>query len=123
MSLLESLSTAPCTPSLADLSIAALSLAPGSAAPPSLVAGLRTANRSALKKRQRRKLGAGPNTLVSHASQPRGCAGGACFVWTCTSTVFEAEQCSVAMPPVGLALHDDAPPFQGNLDALEDAGA
>lgn len=32
-------STAPCTPSLTDLSIA-LSLAPGSAAPPSLVAGL-----------------------------------------------------------------------------------
>lgn len=79
MSLLESLSTAPCTPSLTDLSIA-LSLAPGSATPPSLVAGLRTANRSAFKKRQRRNLGAGPKpTLVSHASQCPGMCWRTCF--------------------------------------------
>jgi hypothetical protein len=79
MSLLESLSTAPCTPSLTDLSIA-LSLAPGSAAPPSLVAGLRPANRSAFGKRQRRKLGAGPNTLGSRQPGP-GCWR-TCFAWS-----------------------------------------
>lgn len=101
MSLPESPSTAPCTPTLTDLSIA-LSLAPGSAGPPSLVAGFHAANRSAFKKRQRRNLGAGPNTHGSSRQRPgraaRGCAG--VPVSSIDLGRAPAACLSVALPPV-----------------------
>ena len=123
MSLLESPCTAPCTPSLTDLSIA-LSLAPGSAAPPSLMAGPGQQIALRLKNDSGGSWVPG-QTPWAHASQGRGCAGVPVSPWSpgrapaqCLRLRLQRRQ-----PPVASRRCSRRCSSQGNLGALEDAGA